>query len=104
VTAGDNKCDICDREPMVGVAAVPGFPVSLAWCRECLVNSVLPMFCVEATVCDGELTIKESFDKWDIKSVDQMGLAYWFLESSTWHDGKYVNIKEFLETQCQPSR
>lgn len=30
------KCDVCRDEPMVGVAVVPGMPVSVAYGRRCL--------------------------------------------------------------------
>jgi hypothetical protein len=29
-------CDVCGENPEVGVAAVPGVPMSVAYCEECL--------------------------------------------------------------------
>jgi len=30
------SCDVCGERPQVGVAAVPGVPMSVAYCAECL--------------------------------------------------------------------
>lgn len=35
-------CDCCGDEPAVGVACVPGMPVSIAWGRKCLEAEVAP--------------------------------------------------------------
>lgn len=43
-------CDVCkdeSGEPDVGVAAVPGAPVSLMWCKGCLLANAVPRFVVE---------------------------------------------------------
>ena len=45
MTAFDQKCDICGGESggrYVGVASVPGAPVSIAWCSECLARDCAP--------------------------------------------------------------
>src|SRR5262245_45909751 len=68
---------------MVGVAAVPGFPVSLAWCGLCLRHGVIPIFCVEATLCDDDLSLYETIDKWGLDIVLSIG-ADWFYEVYTY--------------------
>jgi hypothetical protein len=92
----DDKCNICGKSPTLGVAAVPGFPVSLAWCRECLENQVLPLFCVEVTCGDLDLSTKETFKKYGVEKVEEIGLADWFLFSSTWVDERYEMIGLYL--------
>lgn len=41
VSAGEG-CDCCGVEPSVGVAAIPGVPMSIAWGRNCLDANVVP--------------------------------------------------------------
>lgn len=35
-------CDCCNKEPAIGAAAVPGMPVTIAWCATCLNANVVP--------------------------------------------------------------
>lgn len=35
-------CECCGREPAIGVAAVPGMPISIAWGKCCLAAGVIP--------------------------------------------------------------
>lgn len=37
-------CEVCDRRPSIGVAAVPGVPYSAAFCRECLQANAIPLW------------------------------------------------------------
>lgn len=39
-------CDVCQKEPAVGVAAVPGVPMSCAYCKTCLGANAHPLFVV----------------------------------------------------------
>lgn len=41
-------CQCCGNEPAVGVAAVPGVPMSIAWGRKCLDARVMPYWLVVA--------------------------------------------------------
>lgn len=36
------KCDVCNNEPSVGVAAVPGVPISVAYGAKCLAADAHP--------------------------------------------------------------
>jgi len=101
-------CEACGRKEVevVGVAAVPGHPVSISWCRECLEHNVQPLFCVEATVCplgaegfDDHGGLPEAM-KW-LKERDLGNptehFAEWFLTSETVYEGEYVRIDDLLE-------
>lgn len=35
-------CQCCENEPAVGVASIPGVPMSIAWGRKCLDAMVVP--------------------------------------------------------------
>lgn len=37
-------CEACGKEPAVGVAAVPGVPVSVAYGAQCLASNVHPLW------------------------------------------------------------
>jgi hypothetical protein len=39
-------CDVCRERPSVGVAAVPGVPMSCAYCKECLQANAHPLYVV----------------------------------------------------------
>lgn len=41
-------CDVCNDEPGVGVAAIPGIPVSVAYGRRCLDANAHPWWAVVA--------------------------------------------------------
>lgn len=48
------QCNVCEERTAVGVAAVPGIPMSCAYCRECLVANAHPLGIVIAnTACCG---------------------------------------------------
>lgn len=36
------KCQCCERNPAVGVAAIPGIAMSIAWCGKCLEAGAIP--------------------------------------------------------------
>ena len=41
-------CDCCRKEPAIGVAAMPGMPMSIAWCMKCLDAQVIPYWAAVA--------------------------------------------------------
>lgn len=70
-------CDTCDRVRQVQVYALPGIPMSVGNCRECLEHDAMPLWVAEAT----------------LEQVDgKEGAAPWFLDCETWRDGAYVKI------------
>lgn len=50
------RCQCCRREPAIGVASIPGVPMSIAWCPTCLRAGVLPIdiLAVTAAECGGD--------------------------------------------------
>jgi hypothetical protein len=49
-------CEVCNERPAVGVASIPGMPMSIAWCRECLASGAIPWWAAIAeTACIGGL-------------------------------------------------
>lgn len=50
------KCGCCGKEkPIVGVAAITGMPMSIAWCEDCLKVDIVPYWSAvsNTAVCDG---------------------------------------------------
>ena len=43
-------CQCCGKEPSVGVASIPGVPMSIAWGRNCLEADVVPLWVCFAQV------------------------------------------------------
>ena len=80
-------CEICHGESggaYAGVASIPGVPVSISWCTECLKRDTAPAFVFEHDfifVAGGDLT----------------QLHPWALERETWADGKYMKFTEYVK-------
>lgn len=53
MTYVNGLCECCNqKKPLVGVACIPGIPMSIAWCRECLEADVIPYWAaVSNTAC-----------------------------------------------------
>ena len=80
-------CEICNGEsgsPFVGVASIPGVPMSIAWCAACLQHDCAPTFVFEHDfifVAEGDL------DK----------LHEWALDRMTWSEGRYMGFREYVQ-------
>jgi hypothetical protein len=50
-----SNCDVCDEEPSVGVASVPGMPVSVAYGKTCLQANAHPweLLVANTALCGG---------------------------------------------------
>lgn len=49
-------CEVCNKNDSVGVAAIPGVPMSCAFCAECLEANAIPWWAAVAnTACCGGL-------------------------------------------------
>jgi hypothetical protein len=77
----DLICEVCNSEPAVGVACVPGIPMSVAYGNNCLREGADPLWALRANVacCGG---------------VDCIVPEY--LESRTYLNGEYVTLREAL--------
>lgn len=42
------RCEVCDHAPAVGVAAIPGMPISVGYCRACLQANAHPWWALVA--------------------------------------------------------
>jgi len=94
---------------MVGVAALPAFPVSLAFCETCLRMGAFPLFCIETLVCDEDLDIEQTFRKHKVYIEEhggiEGGVAGWFLDQylclPPWEGGigpvGYVTHRAYLK-------
>jgi hypothetical protein len=51
-------CDVCEKEPAVGVACVPGVPISMAYGAHCLAANAHPLSILVANTacCGGDLS------------------------------------------------
>jgi hypothetical protein len=74
-------CEVCKQEAGVGVACIPGIPMSVPFGRACLIQRASPYWAIRANIacCGGP---------------DQVHPDY--LESMTYVDGKYMPIKAAL--------
>lgn len=63
ITLDNPICQVCNKNDSIGVAAMPGVPISHAYCRECLEAGAHPYSTVVAnTSCIGSLD--ESTEWW----------------------------------------
>ena len=60
---GDNLCEVCEKNEIVGVTCVPGIPYSAGYCKECLRANAHPWFILVAQVacCGGLEKVHEGF-------------------------------------------
>lgn len=80
-------CDVCLGESggtFVGVAAVPGAPVSIAWCSECLQRDTAPSW-----VFDHDFIY--------VAGGDLDNLVEWARQRRTWADGRYMSFEEYVK-------
>jgi len=78
----ENACQCCGMNPSVGVAAVPGVPMSIAWCEECLRAGIVPLWVCFAQATMGIDDRPPEFAI-EIPQVDRAMFGEWWLE---WHD------------------
>ena len=81
------SCEICDNESGgydVGVAAIPGVPISIMWCSECIKRDCAPTFVFE-------------HDFIFVAGGNLKALNDWAKQRETWADGRYVGFIEFVQ-------
>lgn len=79
-------CEVCHGESggtFVGVASIPGAPMSIAWCTECLARESAPAF-----VFDHDFVF--------VAGGDVTQLVDWARARVTWVDGRYVHFDEYV--------
>ena len=79
-------CDVCNNESGgtdLGVACIPGVPMSIMWCSECLGRDSAPAFVFEHDL--------------DMVNGDLAGLNEWAKQRVTWANGKYLTLVEYSE-------
>ena len=87
MTATDRTCDVCGNASggtFVGVAAVPGAPLSIAWCDQCLARDAVPPY-----VFDHDFVF--------VANGDLRALHDWARDRVTWVDGRYVPFDEYVQ-------
>lgn len=80
-------CEVCNGESggtFVGVASVPGAPLSIAWCSECLARDSAP-----------DYVFKHDFIF--VANGDVDGLAPWARQRVTWANGGYIVFDEYVK-------
>jgi len=83
-------CDVCNNESCdkdVGVASIPGVPMSIMWGNKCLNNPlgiVIPSFTVDYLFIFVALGHLENL-------IDEVK------EYFTWADGKYIRFDEYVK-------
>ena len=83
MTMVDDKCDCCGKEKPVGVASLPGIPVSIAWCPKCLAADVIPYeYLVGNTAMIGNM---EKAAPWWMELVDRT-LAYFDIDRDKFNE------------------
>lgn len=87
------KCEICNGESpgskYVGVASVPGFPYSCAWCQNCLQEGCTVLFIADMVLDQNPL----------------QDVAAWFKEEMVWYNGKYMSVEKYAsERLADPTR
>ena len=102
MTAVDMRCDLCGSPDFVGVAAVPGFPISLAWCKHCLARGAMPLFTAEVTLCLEDCDLRQTKEQVGLDMMLNV-CADWFLESYFWippevgqGPGRYLQLRQYL--------
>ena len=80
-------CEVCRNESGgtdVGVASIPGVPMSITWCSECLKRDCAPSFVLE-------------HDFVFIAGGDLNALNDWAKQRETWADGRYMVFTEYVQ-------
>ena len=73
------NCEVCDKEPSVGVASLPFAAMSVSFGRECLVRNAYPLWSVVVTI--------------EINGGKNQ-CSDWFLSLNTYHNGGYIKVRD----------
>lgn len=93
------KCDTCEERESIGVAAIPGMPMSVAWCQECLQSGAIPWWAaVGNTAIIGGLV---NAAEWWVEIVEAT-LKHLDRTKEEFEGEVAVRIKELLEEEWKP--
>ena len=89
-------CEVCKRNESVGVFAVPGVPLSVAYCKSCVKANSHPMWALIAnTACCGGLT--HCADWWKeivISSLSAQGKTIEWFNNEVVESIKHFKLEE----------
>lgn len=90
-TLPELTCECCNVNKAIGVASIPGIPMSIAWCRPCLDAGAIPMWAAVANtaMCGG---LDHAANWWQQLVADT--LAYFDISI---HDFNAMVAKEIVE-------
>jgi hypothetical protein len=68
-------CDVCGKEAECGVCCVPGVPMSVAYCRECLIANAHPwnVLVANTAVCGGLDQMNEEWREMVFDTCNHLG-------------------------------
>lgn len=82
-----SSCDVCGREPSVGIASAASGPMSLAYCAECISRGACALF--------------EFHYLFDFVSTDGEGLDPCIQTWIAWRDGEYIAWSDYVKERLQ---
>lgn len=89
ITKADTRiCEVCNGESCtsaVGVASIPGVPISILWGNICISRDTCPTYVFD---CDID-TVHGDLDK----------LIPWARERETWYKGKYMDMVTYMKAR-----
>lgn len=70
-------CDVCQKNQVIGVAAVPYMPISVGYCQECLDAHAYPfkLLVANAWMMDGLDNASEDFKQMVADTMKHLGLT-----------------------------
>jgi hypothetical protein len=80
---GEMRCNVCEQEPAVGVAASPLGAISLAYGARCLQGNVEASYVLAGNI----YTI----------GPNPQDYAAWFWEFNTFVDGRVISAREYFD-------
>jgi len=79
----ERLCDVCNKEEIFGVASIPGIPMSVAYCKNCINADAHPIWAIRGNIvcCGGVEHINPNYLNTVVYS----------------QDGDYITIEEDLK-------
>jgi hypothetical protein len=101
-------CNVCEQEPGVGVASIPGIALSVTWGRTCLgVAECIGPFDIHLSNLASFLI--DDLEEADLESADVIqcildaieggAVAPWALQGVVFHDGAYKTMHDALKDE-----